>query len=192
MKVISILGSPKGEGNTAAILDEIERPLKENGAEVVRYCLGKCRINYCVGCKSCFGDGGLCVQNDDVQTIINDLFESNLVIVASPSYWGDVTGQMKVLIDRCTPYCNVKHTDRITASKIKGVAVAVRAGRNKAENENLVHTIEHFLGHLNIPLISNFTAEGIDTAEDLTNRPELLKNAYDFGRSILDNLTKQT
>lgn len=184
MKAVCILGSPKPQGNTATILNEIERPLKEHGIVVVRHCLGERKINYCTGCVSCFKDGQ-CVQNDDVQIIINDLLESDLVIVASPSYWGDVTGQMKVLIDRCTPYCNTRYIDRITKSMIKGVAVAVRAGRNRAENENLVHTIEHFLGHLNIPLISNFTAESVDTAKDLENKPEILSSAYDFGMSIL-------
>ena len=185
MKAVCILGSPKPKGNTAAILDEIERPLKEHGIDVIRYCFGECKINYCLGCKSCFGGEGQCIQNDDVQKIMNDLLNSNLVIAASPSYWGDVTGQMKVFIDRCTPYCNVKHTDSFSKLKTKGVAVAVRAGKNKKENENLVDTIEHFLGHLNIPLISNFTVEGVDTAEDLKNKPEILRTAYEFGKSII-------
>jgi len=183
MKAVCILGSPKPNGNTAAILSEIERPLKEKGVDVVRYCLGECKINYCSGCKTCDKDGQ-CIYNDDVQQIVHDMFTSDLVIVASPSYWGDVTGQMKVFIDRLTPYCNVKHADRLKAD-IKGVAVAIRAGRSKAENENLVHTIEHFLGHLNIPLVSDFTAEGVNTAEDLENRPGILTAAYDFGKSIV-------
>lgn len=188
MKVICILGSPKPKGNTATILNEIERPLREHSVEIVRYCLGECKINYCIGCKSCFGESGRCVHDDDVQKITHDLSSANLVIVASPSYWGDVTGQTKVFIDRCTPYCNVRYSDSIIKSATKGVAVAVRAGRNKQENENLVGTIEHFLGHLNIPLISNFTVEGVDTAEDLANKPEILTAAYDFGKGILESL----
>lgn len=184
MKVISILGSPNAHGNTATILNETERPFKERGDVVIRYCLRDCRINYCLGCKLCFPEGQ-CGQNDDVQTIINDLFESNLVIVSSPSYWGDVTGQMKVFIDRCTPYCNVRHMNHLSEIKIKGVAIAVRAGRTKKENENLVSTIEHFLGHLNIPLVANFTVEGVDAAEDLKSKPEILCAAYDFGKRII-------
>ena len=188
MKVISILGSPKPRGNTAAILSEIERPLNESGAEVVRYCLGECDIHYCTGCKSCY-ESGKCIHNDDVQTIIGELAGSDLVIVASPSYWGDVTGQMKVFIDRLTPYCNTKHAERFTA--VKGVGVAVRAGRHKEENENLIHTMEHFLNHLGIPLISSFTAEGVDTVEDLQSQPEILTAAYDFGKSIVSSLQSE-
>ena len=185
MKIISILGSPKPNGNTATILSEIERPFREKGIDVVRYCLGECKINYCKGCKICYTEYSKCVQNDDVQIIMNDLFESNLVIVASPSYWGDVTGQMKVFIDRCTPYCNVRNIENTSTSKIKGVAVAVRTGMNKKENENLINTFEHFLGHLDIPLVSNFTVESVDNENDLKNRPEILKSAYDFWETII-------
>ena len=187
MKVTCILGSPHSQGNTATILNEIERPFREQGYEIARYCLGSSYVNYCQGCKSCF-ENGQCVQNDDVETIMKSMFESVLVIVASPSYWGDVTGQMKVFIDRCTPYCNVRHTKRISESMIKGVAIAVRAGRNKEENNNLIKTIEHFLGHLDIPLISNFTVESIDTTEDLIAKPEILNNAYACGKNIIELL----
>jgi len=183
MKITSISGSPHPDGNTATILNEIERPFKEKGHDVVRYCLGKCNINYCMGCKLCEKTGE-CAQNDDVQTIVNGMLNSDLVIIASPSYWGDVTGQMKVFIDRCTPYCYIDKPEGESATTTKGIAVAVRAGMNKAENENLVKTIEHFLGHLNIPLISNFTVEGINTSDDLKANPDILSEAYKFGSNI--------
>ena len=185
MKVVCVLGSPRVNGNTAAILDWIECPLTEGGAEVVRYCLGECDIKYCVGCKVCYGTEGECVHSDDVSKIVGDMETADLIIIASPSYWGDVTGQMKVFIDRCTPYGNLNHTQSFTKKTVKGVAVVVRAGKNKKENENLVDTIEHFLGHLNIPLELSFTVEGVDTKEDLQNRSELPAIAHEFGKSVL-------
>lgn len=189
MKATCILGSPKSNGNTANILKEILYALEEQDIEVVKYCLSEETINYCTGCKSCYIDGK-CIHNDDVQKIIDDMIQSEIVILASPSYWGDVTGQMKVFIDRCTPFSNTNSASLFKPDKIKGIAVAVRAGQNKKENENLVQTFEHFLSHLNIPLISNFTVEGINTSQDLENTPEILKMAYDFGRSIITLLSE--
>lgn len=183
MKVVCLCGSPKKDGNTSKILNEVVRALHESGAEVTQYFIGERNINYCTGCKLCEKDGE-CIQNDDVKTIIDDIYASQLVIVASPSYWGDITGQMKVFIDRCTPYCNENINRKPSPDNIKGIAIAIRAGQNKKENETLIHTFEHFLGHLNIPLISNFTAEGINTADDLKNKPEVLIKAYEFGKSI--------
>lgn len=185
MKVTYILGSPKPNGNTATILNKILHGLgEEHDIDVFKHCLGEENIKYCTGCKSCFIDGN-CIHNDDVQKVMNDILQSQIVILASPSYWGDITGQMKVFIDRCTPYCNTNQASKLKEANIKGIALAVRAGQNKQENENLVHTFEHFLGHLNIPLIANFTVEGVDTKDDLERKPEILTSAYNFGKSIV-------
>ncbi len=183
MKAVCILGSPRPNGNTSAIVSEIIRGLEKHNIEVTQYCLNQLNISYCCGCKSCYNTGK-CVINDDVSKVVDAIFSSQLVIVASPSYWGDVTGQMKVFIDRCTPYCNTNDARFPTQSGQKGVAVAVRAGQNKKENLNLVHTIEHFLGHLDIPLISHFTVEGISSESDLLQRPQILADAYAFGEEL--------
>lgn len=183
MKAVCILGSPKAGGNTATIASELLRALRASGFETVLYPLGDLDIGYCRGCKTC-DVTGRCVQTDDVAKIAADLLDAQLAIVASPSYWGDVTGQMKVFIDRCTPYNNTNPGRLPFATAAKGVAVAVRAGGGKGENLHLVHTIEHFLGHLDIPLAASFTVEGIDTASDLAARPQVLSDAYAFGEGL--------
>ena len=187
MKAVCILGSPRSNGNTATILKEITNTLSGNGIDVRNYNLGEMKINYCVGCRTCETTGN-CIQNDDMYRIIADIYESDIVIMASPSYWGDVTGQMKVFIDRCTPYGNTNpHRLPVPVGKT-GVAVVIRAGQNKKENETLISTIEHFLGHLDIPLKYKFTAEGISTEQDLKNNPAILENAAVLGKQIVDDL----
>jgi multimeric flavodoxin WrbA len=183
MKEVLVLGSPRLNGNTQIIISEIERGLKDRGFETKKFILHEMDVRYCMGCKSCYTTGE-CVHNDDVIQIVQEIFDAQLVIVASPSYWGDVTAQLKTFIDRCTPYCDTNEKRKLFSKNTKGVAVAVRAGGNRSENENLVKTIEHFLGHLNIPFVSSLTAEGINTIDDLISRPELLREAYNFGSTL--------
>lgn len=182
MKAICITGSPNLNGSTAAIAAEILRALEAQGMQTALVQLSAKNIGYCRGCKACYQTGA-CVQTDDVEEIVRELLAADLVIVASPSYWGDVTGQMKVFIDRCTPYGNLNPARR-TATAARGAAVAVRAGTRRQENLHLVQTIEHFLGHLDIPLDGSFTVEGIDTRSDLESRPEILSDAYAFGGEL--------
>ena len=181
MKAVCILGSPRAGGNTETIMAEITRALATCGIDTILHRLSDRRIGYCRGCKACDATGA-CVQADDVQRIMADVFAAQLVLVASPSYWGDVTGQMKVFIDRCTPYGNTNPAAGPCSAK--GVAIAVRAGNSKAEIMQLVRTVEHFLGHLEIPLIAQFTVEGINTPEDLAQRPQVLADAYAFGEEL--------
>jgi len=184
MKALFISGSPRVNGNTAKITAAIAQGLENQGFEVKHISLSEMKIEYCVGDKSCFTTG-TCTHSDDVAAIVDDIYDSQLVVIASPSYWGDVTAQMKVFIDRCTPFCDGNVHRQIRHTQPKGAAVAVRAGRNRAENENLVKTIEHFLGHLKIPLVSAFTVEGVGSLEDLEKRPEVLEEAYNFGKNLV-------
>ena len=184
MKAVFILGSPRKNGNTARISGEITRGLQEQGVTVKVFTLSDLSIKYCMGDKAC-NETGVCIHNDDAYEIVRAMYESQLVIVASPSYWGDVTAQMKTFIDRTTPFSNTNPARKLCSSGAKGIAVAIRAGNSKKENNDIIHTIEHFLGHHDIPLISSFTVEGLDTPEDLTNRPEVLQDAHRFGKSIV-------
>ena len=102
MKAVFVLGSPRLNGSTQTITSEIERGLKTRGFETKKFILHEMDISYCMGCKSCYTTGER-VYNDDVIQTVQEIFDAQLVIVASPSYWGDVTAQLKTFIDRCTP-----------------------------------------------------------------------------------------
>ena len=187
MKAICILGSPRPDGSTAAITAEIASALASRGIATTTYALHDAHIGMCCGCKSC-DNTGECAQVDDMQKIIADIMGAQLLIVASPSYWGDVTAQLKRFIDRCTPYSNTCPMRRTPAAMPKGIAIAVRAGNGVQENLRLVHTIEHFLGHLDIPLLAQLTLEGINTKRDLDSRPNALADACALGLSVAHQL----
>ena len=187
MKVVCLMGSPRQQGNTFTIVSEMLQPLLESGWDTAVHHLAAKDIHYCCGCKTC-EQTGICIHTDDVSKIVEDMLSAELVLVASPSYWGDVTGQMKVFIDRCTPFGNTNPNRSQSFTSAQGVAVTLRAGPNKGESLHLVHTIEHFLGHLDIPLLAQFTIEGINTAADLVARPELLTDARTFSQSLLCKL----
>ena len=55
-------------------------------------------INFCKSCFSC--RKGKCIQNDDMQLIIDSMHRCNCLILASPVYMGLITGAMKTMMDR--------------------------------------------------------------------------------------------
>ncbi|MGE5473967.1 MAG: flavodoxin family protein [Ignavibacteriales bacterium] len=185
MKAICIIGSPRSNGSTAYIVDKIIKGMKEVGISTTRYCLGEMNINYCLGCKKCYEDGGKCIQNDDVNIIINDLLKSDIVLIASPSYWGDITGQLKVFFDRNTPYCDT-NVNRVNIPKgKKGISVAIRAGKSDRENIHIIESIEHYFGHLGIQPIGSFALKEINKISDLMQRDEDIEKAYEFGKNVI-------
>jgi multimeric flavodoxin WrbA len=184
VKAICIVGSPRPDGSTALLVDKIIDGMREAGVEATRFVLGEQAINYCQGCRECEATG-TCVQRDDMGALLQGILEADIVLLASPSYWADVTGQMKVFIDRSLPLCNAT-TGRTPVPPGKvGAAVAVRAGRSPGENQHIVDTFAHYFGHLGIEMRATLTAAGINSPSDLENNPHILEEATHLGRNIL-------
>jgi multimeric flavodoxin WrbA len=186
MKAVCIIGSPKGNGNTAFLVDRVISGMSDAGIDVVRYVLGEMNINYCRGCRQCEIDRK-CVQIDDMGILLDSIIDSDIVLLASPSYWGDVTGQMKVFIDRSLPLCNAATGETPVPTGKTGVAVAIRAGESQGENTHIVETCRHYFGHLGIELVADLTIEGVLTASDFDGKSEKLEEAYKLGRSLVSS-----
>ncbi|MCP4702965.1 MAG: flavodoxin family protein [candidate division Zixibacteria bacterium] len=183
MRAICIIGSPNENGSTASICIKVIRGLDCENIEVDKYILDKMDIGFCKGCNSC-EISGRCVQRDDMDILIKAITEADIVILASPSYWGDVTGQMKVFIDRSLPLCNAKTGETPVPDGKMGIGIAIRAGNSKNENQHIIDTFSHYFGHLGITMAGEFMAEGINNLSDLKEKQDKLSQAYDLGKMI--------
>lgn len=93
-------GSPRTTGSTAHILKIMQRHLQQKSdAAVEFYNLSELDSSFCKGCCSCF-ETGKCIMNDDLETLSQALFLADGVIIGSPTYASNVSGQLKTLIDR--------------------------------------------------------------------------------------------
>ena len=183
MKALCIIGSPKTNGSTTLLVDRVIEGMKSQQIKVSRYFLDEMNINYCKGCEKCEIDRK-CVQKDDMNILVDEIYESDIIILASPSYWGDVTGQMKTFIDRSLPLCNAKTGETPVPKGKVGVAIAVRAGKSKEENQHIVDTFNHYFGHLEIEPIATLTAEGIRNISDIENDQIKIEEAYRLGQRL--------
>jgi len=187
MKITCIVGSARSNGSTAYLINKF---IEGTGgsAEICKYCIGEKNINFCRGCKSCYIDGQ-CIQPDDVRQIVTDILSADLVVVAAPSYWADVPGQLKTFFDRCTPYGNTNPKRTLKADKqIKGIAIAVRAGVRESENELILNSIEHFFGHLDIETVKRISVCKTDSLNDLLKlHKNEIEQVFMLGRQVVND-----
>ena len=102
MKVTTIFGSPRENGNTARVLGWVEEELKSKGHEIDRINITEYKVNGCNGCYSCqekYDEPG-CIQQDDAVALIRRLMDADAIIYASPLYCWGFTSQIKPFIDR--------------------------------------------------------------------------------------------
>ncbi len=102
MKVCILMGSPRKNGNTAALLTPFCEELRSGGAETDTVWLYDRDIRPCVACRTCQKDWRVfgCPQKDDMQDLFDRVLESDLLVLATPIYAWYCTPPMKAALDR--------------------------------------------------------------------------------------------
>lgn len=100
MKTVCVLGSPRPNGNSQAIARHFCERLESLGAEVQTFALNKLTYRGCQACMVCKTKLDRCVLDDDLTQVLDAVREADLLVMATPVYFGDITSQLKGLIDR--------------------------------------------------------------------------------------------
>lgn len=102
MKVVAINGSPRKDGNTSVLIKHVFAVLEDEGIETELIELRGKKIRGCVACLKCFAnkDGKCAVDNDFLNECVAKMADAEGIILGSPTYFSDVTAEMKALIDR--------------------------------------------------------------------------------------------
>lgn len=99
-KILILNGSPRKNGKTASLVNAFTEGAKSVGNEVKEFYLQGMHIGGCLACEACSQNGGACVQKDDMEQINEAYLWADMIVFASPMFWGTVTGQLKTAVDR--------------------------------------------------------------------------------------------
>jgi multimeric flavodoxin WrbA len=99
MKIVAIHGSPR-KGNSSAITDHLLLSAEEVGAKTKSFYLNKMTFRGCQACYACKTMSDSCVLDDELAPVLDAILEADVVVLASPVYFGDITGQLKSFFDR--------------------------------------------------------------------------------------------
>lgn len=187
MKVVAFNGSARKNGNTAALVKHVFIELEAEGIECELVELAGQTIRGCKVCLKCTEnhDRQCAVRDDIVNSCINRMLEADGIILASPTYFANVTSEMKALIDRAGYVA--RSNNHMFKRKVGAAVVAVR----RAGSIHVFNSINHFflISQMIIPGSSYWNIgigrgkgeveddqEGIATMEDLgRNMAWLLK-----------------
>lgn len=93
LKALGVCGSPRGGGNTETLLDVALAELERLGVETEKVMLSAYEIRPCTGCR-------YCVDDDMSEVLIPKLVSADIVVIASPVYFNNVSSYVKVFMDR--------------------------------------------------------------------------------------------
>ena len=140
MKVIAFNGSARKDGNTAALINYVLAELQKQGIETEHFSLAGHKVRGCIACHKCFEnkDRRCSVKDDILNRCIEKMIAADGIILASPTYFTDVSAEMKALIDRAGLVA--KANNEMFKRKLGAAVVAVR----RAGSIHVFDTLNHF------------------------------------------------
>lgn len=104
MKIVSLQGSPRINGNSAAMAKRFCSTAAKHGAEITTYILNELQYRGCQGCFLCKTKLDRCALKDDLTPVLDSIRDADVVVLASPVYFWDISSQLKTFIDRTFSY----------------------------------------------------------------------------------------
>lgn len=109
IRVLAFACSPRRHGNSETLLDYLlESMAEEDGTGIEKLALTEITINPCRGCNAC-EKLNRCVQNDDLNFVLEKIIEADIVILAAPIYCMGICAQAKALVDRAQVFRSRKY-----------------------------------------------------------------------------------
>ncbi|HHY60302.1 MAG TPA: flavodoxin family protein [Clostridia bacterium] len=190
-KVIALAGSPRKRGNTGLLLEAAVKGAREAGGEVDVVYTNSLKIRPCQGCNSCAKLAG-CIYQDDMTGLIEAFKAADAFIVSSPVYFGSVSAQLKLVIDRCQSLWMQRQK---TLQQQGGSLVGKKPGLFLATSGHPNHKGTRFNSSLEVVKIFGYAVDmrlvGTVFAADtdripVTEDSPLLLEAYQAGRKLVE------
>ncbi len=140
MKVVAFNGSARKKGNTEAMIQRVFEELEKEDIRTELIQLSGKTLKGCIACMLCFEnkDQRCAVNEDDMNFCIGKMLEADGIILGSPTYFADVSTEMKALIDRAGMVAIAN--DHMFKRKSGAAVVAVR----RAGSIHAFDTMNHF------------------------------------------------
>lgn len=160
MKILVLNGSPRPNGNTKKMVDAFASGAKSAGHSVTIFDVCKMNIRGCLACEYCHKqEHGVCVQKDDMQTIYPVLNETEMLVLASPIYYHNISGQLKCALDRFYAPDKPAHLNKIAMLLSSGSPDMYSGAEFSYQGD--------FLDYLKCEGMGIFTSHGDVTEEEL-------------------------
>jgi len=179
-KIVILNGSPREKGNTSALVKAFTEGAESSGHTVTEFFLSSMDIH---GCKGCFGGHSSkdcpCVQRDDMDKIYPVVKNCDVVVLATPLYYWNMSGQIRTAIDRL--FALEEGDGNLLRGHDRASALLMAAEGHGFED--VLTYYDHLMEHLRWKNLGHVLAGGNCDVGDIQGKPEL-QEAYDMGKSL--------
>ena len=177
--ILILSGSPRRGGNSDILCDRFMEGARESGHRAEKVFLRDKNIGYCIGCEACHQNNGVCVQKDDMAEILGKMIAADVIVMATPLYYWNMSGQIRTAIDRL--FALEEGDGNLLRGHDRACALLMSAEGHGFEDVTLY--FDHLMEHLRWKNLGHVLAGGNGNVGDIKGKPEI-QAAYDLGKSI--------
>ena len=189
MKIVTILGSPRPQSNSTILAEYFNTKAEESGARVQTHVLNDMTFRGCQACDGCRrGEGGPCVVKDDLTPVLADIVQADLLVMASPVYFGGISAQLKTFFDRTRAFLRPKFkTASVTGQLEPGKQVVFFLVQADPDPENYAYiepNYEKFLKWYNYERVHTVRVCGVRERAEVNARQDVFQQIDDLSQTL--------
>ncbi|HOD42008.1 MAG TPA: flavodoxin family protein [Candidatus Wallbacteria bacterium] len=182
MHVLGIVGSPRVNGNTDILVDEILAGVRSSGGTIDKIYISDFDLKPCDSCMACLA-GKECVLEDGWREIAPRVLKADGLVMGTPVYWNAVSAQMKIFMDRCFSFLDENYDSEI---KGKSAAIVVACGSPEPAMTKISRLIlEDFIKFNKMNIVGGVTGLNLQQKDDALKNQALMAEAFQIGRKFI-------
>ena len=191
MKYCILMGSPRKNGNTIKLLDAFIEELQLQQIQYDLIWLYDKHIEPCIACRECQKNWTIfgCKYSDDMQEIFDKVYDSDIIILATPIYSWYCTPPMKSLLDRLVYGMNKYYGDEKGPSLWSGkkLAIITTCGYRPENGADLFEEgIKRYCKHSQLEYVGMLAARDLGY-KSVFITDDKIENAKSFARRLISN-----
>jgi multimeric flavodoxin WrbA len=184
MKIVAVLGSPRPQSNSSTLARAFLKVAAERGAEITEYVLNQMDFQGCQGCGACKTKRDTCILEDGLSPLLNAVKAADLLVLASPVYFGDLSGQLKSFFDRTYSYFNPDFSSRVPPGQ-SAVLVLTQANPDPAQFGDIFGRYERWLKLYGYAPVRLLRAVGVRDPGEVASQADTLAAAAALARELV-------
>jgi len=189
MNIVCLYGSPRVKGNSAAIAGAFCEAAEKNGAAVRSFVLNKLNFRGCQACYGCKRKSDKCVLKDDLAEVLEAVRGADILVMASPVYYGEVSSQLKAFIDRTFSYLVPGYATAPKPHRLEGrkslVLILSQGNPDEKSFTDIFPRYATFFKWMGFETADLIRACGVMEPEDLKGRADVFAQAHALAQRLV-------
>lgn len=186
--ITGFMGSPRMGGNTDILLDTLLAEAAAHGAETERVVLAGRDITPCIECGGC-DETGVCVLNDGMTPLYEKIEDSDVVVLASPIFFYNITSFTQALVERAQACWIGKYRLKrgpYGGKMRRGIFLSIGASRGKLLFDGVLRVVRYFFDATDATFDGALLYRGIEKRGAIREHPAALKEARALGALLAE------